>query len=62
VNPRAESVTAMRLLFAPTFMLRPAETVVLVLPSNVIGEMKHVMPGNHSFSFMADTLMMRGCF
>jgi hypothetical protein len=52
----------MRLLFAPTFMLRPTETVELVLPSNFTGEMKHVMPGNHSFSFMADTLMMLGWF
>ena len=52
----------MRLLFAPTFMLLPTETVELVLPSNFIGEMIHVMRGNHSISFMADTLMILGLF
>jgi len=38
MTPRAESVTAMRLLFTPTFMLQPGETVTLSLPADFSGK------------------------
>lgn len=37
-TPRAESVSALRLLFVPTFTIKPGETVTLILPPDFQGK------------------------